>query len=491
MAAQNRRIPRAYEPGSTPNQFAMAMARRQVATRRAQMLQSVVAAAASGARVATDESAVAGLGSGLVCGPGTKISPRESGRTAVDSSDDEYTDEEEEAGGEGGGGGGGGGGGRGGGEGDDPVPRISSADFSVSDSTEAKMPAARKPAGSSDEDEDGSRDGRHRNKKKKKRKKNKKNKKDKDRDDIRPVRSDVTVDMDLARLSLEDAAAAADAQIGRQMYAQQAYTTQTVFAEVKKQKQDFDQFIDNLVALLKMKANVLRLKLQSYRKRFAMIETIIFYGSVTIALITGFRVMFAAFKGDTQALESYNDALTPELTTTTTTTAEVSPPPPTTTSAADIAQDVLNSIVSSLTPAEILAFDLTVFLLSTAIGAISNTAGKRGWSKKSDAMATAYQQVQMVINSLPDSQMQIKFVVLPEEMHLLRTSFMTQQFKLYTDAVREMSNHLSFQTLTNHLPDQYDLNIRHLEDDHAYQQRLLQIFISQQGNLKRLASSTK
>lgn len=289
----------------------------------------------------------------------------------------------------------------------------------------------------------------------------------------------------LQRNGVVDAAMAAEAEIGHHIFAQEAYTTQTMLYEVQKQKSDFNDFINNMIALLKLSLNVLHLKQSSFRSRFSRARLATFLGSTMVALITGFRVMYAAFREDTADLSNVG-ALT--ATTTTTTTAALLTT--TTAIAAEAAEaaEAVGYAADFLTPGEVLAFDLTIFLLSTAVSAVSYIALSRGWQKKSDEMAEVSFKVQVVKSSLPEAQLQLKFINTPEEMHLLRTSFMTREFKSFSDAVRSMDDHLSFETLAQHLPDQYALNVRYLEDDNQYQQKLLEIYINQQERLDAMAS---
>ena len=263
--------------------------------------------------------------------------------------------------------------------------------------------------------------------------------------------------------TIGDAAAAADADIGDRMYMQEAYTGQTMSSEVQKQKADFDDYVDTLIAVLKMRADVLRLELVSQQARFVTVQILVFIGSAIIALLTGFRVMYAAFKttSASPSVPAANVTVTPE-------------------------ERVAANILSALQPAEILAFDLTVFFLSTAMGLMTTIAHFRGWAKKTDEMATVYVTAQIVTAQMTDAQLQIKFVVTPEQMDLLRTTFFTQQFKSFLDTMQNIARHISFQKLTKHLPDQYNLNIDFLRADRKYQADLLNEYLSDEQHINQM-----
>jgi hypothetical protein len=280
----------------------------------------------------------------------------------------------------------------------------------------------------------------------------------------RPQLVDVHVAVPEDRAFLPACAAAADAEIGRQMYAQEAYTAETISREVQAQKADFGSFIDNLIALLKLRTDVLQTKLSVYKSRFRNVQILVFIGSALIALITGFRVMYAAFQEDTQhstlaLLLNVTEAAAVDL--------------------------------SALHPAEILAFDLVIFVLSTSMGLLTTIATFRGWAKKADDMSTVYARSQMVVLALADSQLQIKFIAAPEQMQLLRSTFFAREFKMYADLMRAMADHITFRTLTKHLPAQYDLNVQFLRDDTEYQADLLNIFVENQTLLQEVASRNR
>ncbi len=263
---------------------------------------------------------------------------------------------------------------------------------------------------------------------------------------------------------LPEFATAADAEIGRQMYAQEAYTAQTISQEVQTQKADFGAFIDNLISLLKLRTDVLQSKLSIYKARFRNVQILVFIGSALIALITGFRVMYAAFQEDSQhagLVAGADNATTAAL---------------------------AGFDLSALLPAEVLAFDLAIFGLSTAMGLLTTIATFRGWAKKADDMSTVYARSQMVVLALSDSQLQIKFIGSPEQMQLLRSTFFAREFKMYADLMRTMADHISFRTLTKHLPAQYDLNVQFLKDDTEYQAALLNIFVDNQTVLQEVAN---
>ena len=290
--------------------------------------------------------------------------------------------------------------------------------------------------------------------------------------------------------SVTDAAMAAEAEIGHHIFSQEAYTTQTMLHEVQKQKSDFNDFINNMIALLKLSLNVLHLKQASYRSRFARTYIIGFVISILVTLITGFRVMYSAFRRATA--DQTNAGLVQQASTATTTTAS---PSLTTTTAVAVVEGVtgaagaaIDYAIDFLTPGEVLAFDLAIFVLSTVITSATAFALFRGWKKKAEDMSQVSFKVQSVKSSLPQSQQQLKFINTPEEMHLLRTSFMTREFKSFADAIQAMDDHLRLGTLVAHLPDQYALNVRKLEDDDQYQQKLLEIYIRQQERLEKLAA---
>jgi hypothetical protein len=266
-------------------------------------------------------------------------------------------------------------------------------------------------------------------------------------------------------------AAAADAEIGRQMYAQEAYTAETISHEVQAQKADFGSFIDNLIALLKLRTDVLQTKLSVYKSHFRNVQILIFIGSALIALITGFRVMYAAFREDTQGPAAAAVLAAVNVT--------------------ESAAGGLGADSSSLYPGEILAFDLFIFVLSTSMGLLTTIATFRGWAKKADDMSTVYARSQMVVLALADSQLQIKFISAPEQMQLLRSTFFAREFKMYADLVRTMADHITFRTLTKHLPAQYDLNVQFLRDDTAYQADLLNIFVDNQTLLQEVAGRNR
>lgn len=290
----------------------------------------------------------------------------------------------------------------------------------------------------------------------------------------RPHAADVRVDCLGHGAVLPACAAAADAEIGRQMYAQEAYTAETISHEVQAQKADFGSFIDNLIALLKLRTDVLQTKLSVYKSRFRNVQILIFIGSALIALITGFRVMYAAFREDTQG--SAGAALAANVTE----------------SAAGLGDGSSSSASSSsLYPGEILAFDLFIFVLSTSMGLLTTIATFRGWAKKADDMSTVYARSQMVVLALADSQLQIKFIGAPEQMQLLRSTFFAREFKMYADLMRTMADHITFRTLTKHLPAQYDLNVQFLRDDTEYQADLLNIFVDNQTLLREVAGRNR
>ena len=281
----------------------------------------------------------------------------------------------------------------------------------------------------------------------------------------RPHVCDIEVDDLGGSDSLPAFATAADAEIGRQMYAQEAYTAQTISHEVQTQKADFGAFIDNLIALMKLRTDVLQTKLSVYKAYFRNVQILIFIGSATIALITGFRVMYAAFQEDSQPL--LQDAHE-------------------TMYASNVTEAGAHQ--TSLKPAEVMAFDLAVFVLSTAMGLLTTIATFRGWAKKADDMSMVYARAQMVVLALADSQLQIKFIGAPEQMQLLRSTFFAREFKMYADLMRTMADHITFRTLTKHLPAQYDLNVQFLQDDTEYQADLLSIYVDNQRLLRDAAS---
>ena len=141
----------------------------------------------------------------------------------------------------------------------------------------------------------------------------------------------------------------------------------------------------------------------------------------------------------------------------------------------EAAADIPLTAENSLEPGEVLAFSLVVFVLATAMGLITTVNKFRGWKDESDAMATISDKANLVIADLPNTQHQIKFVTCPEELELLRSAFMAREFKLYSDTLRSMSAHLSFESLTNHLPGFYALNVRNLQDEQVYEAELLSI----------------
>ena len=264
--------------------------------------------------------------------------------------------------------------------------------------------------------------------------------------------------------TLAAAAAAADADIGDQMYAQEAFTTLTVSREVQKQKDDMDTYIDNLVAFLKLRADVLRTRQVQYRTYFSIVQVLIFVGSAVIAFITGFRVMYAAYKaGAAASLAPAGNATQPPATT-----------------------DALNGALAALAPAEVLAFDVTVFLLSASMGLMTTLATFRGWSKKADDMSTVYAKAQITLMAMADSQLQVKFATTPDEIQLLRTTFLTREFKMFLETVRSISDHISFHTLTKHLPAQYNNNVHFLKVDRKYQADLLHEYLSDEAHQHEL-----
>lgn len=278
---------------------------------------------------------------------------------------------------------------------------------------------------------------------------------------------EVIVDQSLEDVpsAVQHAAAHVNSSINEFMRFQSTYTAQTRRFELQRQKRDFSRFIDSLVSTLTLKANVLRLKMNSYKAWETRVQVILFCGAASISLITGFEVMYAAFQVGAQSAA----AAAPLVPLAIEGNATTMVPDP------NAGSDIPLTAENALRPGEVLAFSLVVFVLATIMGLITTINKFRGWKDESDAMSTIYDKANLVISDLPNTQHQIKFVTCPEELELLRTAFMAREFKLYSETLRSIGMHLSFESLTNHLPGFYALNVRNMQDEQVYEAELLSI----------------
>jgi len=52
---------------------------------------------------------------------------------------------------------------------------------------------------------------------------------------------------------------------------------------------------------------------------------------------------------------------------------------------------------------------------------------------------------------------------------------LAREFKFYMETMKDINDHISFESQTNHLPAFYDINLRNKQDQVAYHEQLLEV----------------
>lgn len=242
--------------------------------------------------------------------------------------------------------------------------------------------------------------------------------------------------------SVRQAAALIGASVARRIRYEQARTMQHEWTQLELQVADFDGFLDGLMTELTLKSNVLRLKIQSYTKWADMAEVLKFAGTALITFLTAVLALLLAFLVD----YSQYDASTAAVNGT-----------------------------EDLDPTINFSFALAVLTISTSLGLMILIVRYCGWEKKARTMETIYKKAMNVMADLPHTQQQLKLVTCPEAFDMLRTSFLAREFKFYMETMKDINDHSSFESQTNHLPAFYNINLRNKQDQVAYHERLLRV----------------
>lgn len=214
------------------------------------------------------------------------------------------------------------------------------------------------------------------------------------------------------------------------------------WTQLELQVADFDGFLDGLMTELTLKINVLRLKLKSYTAWADLAEVLKFAGTALITFLTAILALLLSFLVD---FSQYSPNVTP-----------------------------INS-TEYLDPSINFGFALAVLSISTALGLMILIVRYCGWEKKARTMDSIYKKAMSVMSDLPHTQQQLKLVTCPEAFDMLKTSFLAREFKFYMETMKDINDHISFESQTNHLPAFYDINLKNKQDQVAYHEKLLQV----------------
>ena len=84
-------------------------------------------------------------------------------------------------------------------------------------------------------------------------------------------------------------------------------------------------------------------------------------------------------------------------------------------------------------------------------------------------MAAVVYKAAAVTSDLPQVQQQLKRVQTNEQFQALQQAFINREFKMWIDSIRAIGMHMSLESLTDHLPDFYELSLRNLRNQALYE----------------------
>ena len=228
--------------------------------------------------------------------------------------------------------------------------------------------------------------------------------------------------------------------VRQRMHAIETETEHVIATELQAQKQDLSHYVDQMMSFLKLNTNVLRLKMNTYKACDVRVQTSLLCGSALISFLTGFRVMYDAFAYTAESqvgrrLQTSNSS----------------------------------SSAFGLAPGETLAFEVVVFVIAATMGLLAAITKFIGRKDKGDAMAAVVYKAAAVTSDLPQVQQQLKRVQTNEQFQALQQAFINREFKMWIDSIRAIGMHMSLESLTDHLPDFYELSLRNLRNQALYE----------------------
>ena len=238
---------------------------------------------------------------------------------------------------------------------------------------------------------------------------------------------------------VKSAARTVEASARQHIRSIQGRTMQYAWAHRDQEMCDLDVAIDGMLAELTLKSSVLRLKARTYARWFDRSQVLQFAASTIVALAAAIQSILSVYLVDTRNLTS----------------------------------------VDTLPSGFNFGFSMFILLLSSTSAFLTLMVKFRGWKEKADDMNAVYRRSIDVLADLQFTQNKLKTSSTIDMFRVIKEEFFAREYKLYTETVQAINEHLSFDSHTNHVRGFYEVNLKHKGDQAAYYSRLMDMFVDE------------